>query len=134
MTETLLNINTDFTPKTPINGTVALATGVVKPSTYDNVRFEATIYLSTTGTSNNQGLTLNLIITNANGATQTLTTWPIKAAAAIQQIPLHVVYVGNTYQGATLTQGGVVTLSVTGAAADAQTTLTVSNIYVTGVE
>lgn len=135
MPEAILIQNTDSSAVTSVTSTDVPITSVnIKPCTYDNIRFDSTVQIATTGTSGTGGVILKLKFLPNNSATPvTLTTWNFKTDAVLRVINQQLSYIGNVYQGFSLSGGGVLTLAVN-ATTDAQTQYTAVNLYITSVE
>ena len=135
MPEAILIQNTDSAVATTTTATDVPITSVnIKPCTYDNIRFSSTVQIASTGTSGTGGVIIKLKFLPNNSATPvTLTTWNFKTDTALRVINQEFTYIGNIYQGFSLSGGGVLTLAVNGTT-DAQTQYTAINVYVTSVE
>lgn len=135
MPEAILIQNTDSSAATTVTATDVVITSVnIKPCTYDNIRFDSTVQIASTGTSGTGGVVVKLkFLPNNSGTPVTLTTWNFKTDAALRVINQQLSYIGNIYQGFSFTGGGVLSLAINGTT-DAQTQWTAINIYITAVE
>lgn len=121
--ESLYNSNTAGT-LTPVPTTdTAIVTANLKPNQYNFVRFVCYYTFATSGTSSNQAISLKL-----KQGTVTKATYTIKAPAAIGQSIDSIEYIGD------LSAGGAMTVTISAAAADAQTSFTSNSVYITAVQ
>lgn len=124
MTEAILIQNTDGTPMTTIPTTdTAFYTNNIKPTQYQNCRISGRVELNSTASSLLANIAIKLKL-NAG----TLETFNHRlSAAAVGTVNIPIEYVGD------ISVGGSLTLTAATAVADANTTLTAKNIYVTAI-
>jgi len=138
MAEAILIVNTDGpTVAIPAADTL-LISGNLKPTQYNNVRIASDVQFTMTGTSVSQLITLKLKITNpATGTTSTITSWsfrPVTATAAIVNQKLEFITDDRIPTGTSVATGGLLSITVVGAGADANTSAVALNLYVTSVD
>lgn len=135
MPEAILISNLDSGSVSLVGATDTLVQAVnVKPTTYDNIRYDATVQITTTGTSALNPITIKLKMTPIGGTPVTVATWQYKPLAEVRITNQTLSYIGNVIQGANMTAGGSFGIFVNASTTDAQTTFIVLNQYVTGVE
>jgi hypothetical protein len=130
LSEAILVQNIAQTASTIPNTDTVFYSNNIKSTVYNNIRVEATLSLATTASTTLQSINIKLKL---NGGT--LFTWVVRPpVAAISITPYEFTYVGNATQAGGLSQGGILSLTVGAAAADANTNVTGLSIYVTSVD
>lgn len=123
MSESLYVSNTAGTLTTVPTTDTAIVTANLKPNQYNVVRVVCYYTFATTGTSSNQTIAVKL-----KQGTTVKTTYNIKANAVIGQTVDSIEYMGD------LSAGGAISVTISAAATDAQTSFTSNSLYITSVQ
>ena len=123
MPESLYISNTAGTLTTVPTTDTAIVTANLKPNQYNVVRVAAYFTVATTATSSNQTIAIKL-----KQGTTVKTTYNIKASAVIGQSVESLEYMGD------LSAGGAISITISAAGADAQTSFTSNSLYITSVQ
>lgn len=131
--ETLLAINADGTNIGIPAADTILQSGNIKASEYNSVRIITDVQITCTGSTISQLITFKLKLTNpATGLTTVIASWSFKPVAALtettnQQFEYQT---NNTVTtGTSVDTGGLLSLTVIGAGADANTTAMCIDLY-----
>ena len=138
MGEAILIVNTDGTSVPIPAADTILQSANVKPTQYNNVRIATDVQITCTGTTTSQIITFKLKLTNpATGLTTTVTAWnfrPVTATAAIINQKFEFITDDRTPAGVSIATGGLLSLTVVGAGADANTSCICLNLYVHSID
>jgi hypothetical protein len=136
--EAILIVNTDGSSvPVPASDTI-LQSAQLKPTQYNNVRIATDIQITTSSTAAANALTFKLKLTNpATAATTTITTWNYKTVlntAGIFNQHFELITDDRIPTGNSVATGGLLSLTVVGAGADAQTSVVCLNLYAHSID
>lgn len=140
MSEAILVINTaGSSVPIPAVDTI-LQSGNVKPTQYNNVMISTSVQITGTGATVSQNLTFKLKLAPLNGqGVITLATWTYKPLlnTAVINNQRFVYMTDDTHTvntNSSIAVGGLLSLTVVGAGADAATSAICQNIYVNSID